>query len=61
MRTTDAKPAKGAEPQRTVADDLRVLLHIARMAIDYLWTGRRIRKEFFARQRAGEKYYVDGA
>lgn len=61
MRTTSATAGKGAEPPRGPLDDLALLWSIAAMLFDYLWVGRRVRREFFARQRAGDKYYVDEA
>lgn len=61
MRTTSASPPKGEEPPRTLRDDLVLLWGIAGMLLDYFWNGRRVRREFRARQRAGEKYWVDEA
>jgi len=59
VRTTSAKPAKGAEPVRTRLDDLALLVSIAGMLLDWAWRGRRIRRAFRERQRRGEKYWVD--
>lgn len=59
MRTISAKHPKGQEPPRTFADDVRLLVRMASMAIDYLVKGRRLRNEFYVRQRAKEKLYID--
>ena len=60
MRTLSAKPAKGEEPPRTLGDDLQLLRMIVTMGWEYLLgEGRRVRKRFYARQRRGEKFYVD--
>lgn len=59
MRTISAKHPKGQEPPRTFVDNLRLLWRIVSMGLDYLVKGRRIRKAFYQRQRAGEKLYVD--
>jgi hypothetical protein len=59
MRTISPKYAKGSEPPRTLADDLRVLRYILFAGFNYLFVGRRIRKEWWAKKRRGEKYYVD--
>ena len=60
MRTLSAKPGKGQEQPRGLADDVRLLWTIIQMGFDYLLgEGRRVRKKFYARRRAGEKYFVD--
>jgi hypothetical protein len=59
MRTISAKHAKGQEPPRTLGDTLRLLCRIAAMGFAYLVKGRKIRREFYRRQRAGEKMYID--
>ena len=60
MRTLSAKPGKGQEQPRGLADDVRLLWTIVRMGWDYLvGEGRTVRKRFHARQQSGEKYFVD--
>ena len=61
MRTLSAKPVKGREEPLRLWGHVRLLATIARMALDYLVRGRRIRHAFYARQGAGEKLYVDEA
>ena len=59
MRTLSAKPAKGHERPRRSIDDVRLLVTILKMAWDYVLEGGKVRSRFYARQRAGEKFYVD--
>lgn len=59
MRTTSSSHGKGEEPIRRFADDLRLLRDMCAKGLDYLVTGRKIRKMFNARQRAGAKLYID--
>ncbi len=60
MRTLSAKPGKGQERPRGLADDFRLLSTIVQMGWDYLLgEGRRVRRKFFAKQGAGEKYFID--
>jgi hypothetical protein len=59
MRTTSAKHPKGREPARTLWDDVRLLVGIARVGLHYLIAGHPIRRKWRALQRAGQKYYVD--
>ena len=59
MRTLSAKPAKGHERPRRLIDDVRLLVTIFKMGWHYVFEGGRVRKEFYARQRAREKLYVD--
>lgn len=59
MRTISPRYGKGLEPPRTLLDDFRVLRYIVSAGCNYLIVGRRIRKEWWAKKRRGEKYYVD--
>ena len=59
MRPISSQAKKGAEPTRTLADDLALLSHILRVAYSYFFAGRGIRKEFLRRQRLRLKLYVD--
>ena len=59
MRTVSAKPRKGEERSRSVLDDLRLLLYIARVGLNYVVVGGTIRKRFRELQRSGGKFYVD--
>jgi len=59
MRTVSAKHPKGQEPPRTFMDNVRLLVRIASMGIDYLFKGHKLRKAFYERQRAKEKIYID--
>ena len=61
MRTVSAKPTKGQERARTFFDDLRLLVYIARVGINYVVAGRSIRRKFCELQRTGGKFYVDEA
>ena len=61
LRTISAKYPKGQEPPRRLADNLRLIWYIIRTGFDYLVVGHPIRKAWYARQRAYEKYYVDEA
>jgi hypothetical protein len=61
MRTVSANPPKGQEQERTLFDDLRLLVYIARVGLNYVVAGRSIRKKFRELQRIGEKFYVDEA
>jgi hypothetical protein len=61
VRTVSAKPTKGQEHARTFFDDLRLLVYIARVGIDYVVAGRSIRRKFRELQRTGGKFYVDEA
>ena len=59
MRTISAKYPKGHEPPRWWMDDVRLLWFIGQMGLHYVIAGRRIRKRWYAKQRAGDKFYVD--
>jgi len=60
MRTLSAKPGKGQEQPRRLADNVRLLWTIVQMGFHYLFgEGRVVRKKFYASQRAGEEYFVD--
>ncbi len=59
MRTISAKYPKGQEPSRTLIGNLRLFWYIVSAGLHYLIGGRKIRKLWRARQRAGEKYYVE--
>lgn len=59
MRTISAKHPKGQEPPRRIGDDLRLIRYILTTAWEYFVVGYRIRKRWYAKQRAREKYYVD--
>ena len=59
MRTISAKSPKGQEPARTWRDNLHLLRYILSAGLNYLIVGYAIRKAWYAKQRSGEKYYVD--
>lgn len=59
MRTISAKYPKDQEPPRRWMDDVRLLWFIGKMGLHYVIAGRRIRKVWYAKQRAGDKFYVD--
>ena len=59
MRTVSAKHPKGQEPPRTLGDDLRLLRRIVSTGYEYFFHGRRIRKEFYEKQRLKRKIYID--
>ena len=61
MKTVSARYPKGGEPPRRLADDLRLIGYIIRSVLHYFVTGRRIRRIWFGRQRAGEKFFLDEA
>lgn len=61
MRTISPRYEKGSEPPRTLLDELRVIRYIVSAGANYLFAGRRIRREWMARKRRGEKYFVDEA
>ncbi len=61
MRTVSAKPPKGQERERTLLDDLRLLIYIVGVGINYVAAGWTIRKKFRELQRVGGKFYVDEA
>ena len=61
MRTISAKPRKGEERARTLVDDVRLLVYIARVGFQYVFVGGPIRKKFRELQRTGGKFYVDEA
>ena len=59
MRTISAKHAKGREPKRRLRDDLALIRYIVSAGLNYLFVGYGVRRRFYAKQRAGEKYYLD--
>ena len=59
MRTVSPKHPKGEEPPRTLGDDLRLLRRIFLTGYGYFVDGRRIRKEFYEKQRLKGKVYID--
>ena len=59
MRPISPKHAKGLEPPRTLADDFRVLRYIVSAGWHYAIAGQRVRREWRASKRHGDKYYVD--
>lgn len=59
MRTVSAKHPKGQEPPRTLRDDLSLIRRIASTGYEYFVHGRRIRKEFYKKQRLKQKIYID--
>ena len=59
MRTISAKHPKGQEPARRLVDNVRLIRYIVSTGLNYLMAGHRIRKGWYAKQRAGQKYYVD--
>ena len=59
MRTVSPKHPKGQEPPRTLGDNLRLLYRIFATGYGYLVHGRRIRKEFYDKQRLKQKIYID--
>ncbi len=59
MRTVSPKHPKGEEPRRTLGDDLRLLRRIFSTCLEYFVHGRRIRKEFYEKQRLKQKIYID--
>jgi hypothetical protein len=61
VRTVSAKPRKGEETARGLLDDLRLLLYIAKVGLNYVAVGGPIRRRFRELQRSGGKFYVDEA
>lgn len=59
MRTTSAKHPKGQEPPRTLGDSVRLLHRIFSAGVEYFVKGRRIRREFYQKQKMREKIYID--
>ena len=59
MRTISAKYDKGQEPRFRLLDNVRLLLYIARVALDYIIIGFPIRRKFARLQRSGDKFFVD--
>ena len=59
MRTLDQQSSQDTSLWRRLASDGRLLWRIARMAFGYLTVGRRIRKDYKAKQARGEKFFVD--
>ncbi len=59
MRTISAKHPKGQEPPRTLGDSVRLLHRIFSTGVEYFVKGRRIRGEFYQKQKIKEKIYID--
>ncbi len=59
MRTIDDQVTPGGSVWGRVRDDLRLLLRIQRMIFGYFTAGSRIRREYRAKEAAGETYWVD--
>ena len=59
MRTIDDQITSGSSAWGHVREDLRLLLRIQRMLVGYFMAGSRIRREYRAKEAAGETYWVD--
>lgn len=59
MRTIDDQITAGSSAWGRAREDLRLLLRILRMLVGYFTAGSRIRREYRAKEAAGETYWVD--
>ena len=59
MRTISAKYPKGQELPRLFFDEVKLLWYILSTGLSYLVVGHNIRRKFYRKQRAREKYYLD--
>lgn len=59
MRTIDDQVTAGGSAWGRGREDLRLLLRILRMLFGYFTAGSRIRREYRAKEAAGETYWVD--
>lgn len=59
MRTIDNQFVQHETWWSRTARDLRLLARLAMMTIDYFIAGRRVRREYRAREARGEVYWVD--
>ncbi len=59
MRTIDDQITEGSSVWARVREDLRLLRRIQRMIFGYFTAGSRIRREYRAKEAAGETYWVD--
>ena len=59
MRTIDDQVSPESSGWNRLREDLRLLGRIRRMLTGYFIEGRRIRREYRAKEAAGDTYWVD--